>query len=250
MSLTQATIWLNPGILIIYGASLDAAIHQHHAIQVVWPTSSALCTFNDGEISGPLMINSKVEHQLQMEAGWVLLVEPQSELGQQLSVSLGRSDAMPIEQAIPLSQVRPKPNDDPAQLLLPLTQALGLKPVFAASNSKVSDERIQKLITQLKGCLPDGCLKPASWRANEVAASLSLSEGRFLHLFSETMGITWRPYLLWHRMICAINALTKGACATDAAHMAGFSDSAHLSRTFRSLFGMSIREAQSLFPKG
>jgi len=245
----RPTVWLKPGVLIIYGASLDAAIHKHHSIQLVWPTSSAVCKFNADEISGPLIINSQVEHQLQMDAGWVILVEPKSELGQQLSDRLAQADAVPIEQVAPLSKVRPEPGDDPIPLLTPLTTKLSLKLEFAGTASNVTDERIQQLLANLNTCLSGDCLKPANWRASEVAKGLSLSEGRFLHLFSEQMDIPWRPYLLWHRMTCAINALARDSSVTDAAHIAGFSDSAHLSRTFRKLFGMSIRESQSLFPK-
>jgi len=70
-----------------------------------------------------------------------------------------------------------------------------------------------------------------------------------LHLFREQMGIAWRPYLLWRRTISAVEAILTGSSATEAAHLAGFSDSSHLSRTFRSLFGMSIRQSQSLFSR-
>jgi AraC-like DNA-binding protein len=245
----RPTIWLKPGILIIYGASLDAAIHKHNAIQLVWPTLSSVLKLNEIEFSGSVIVGSQVEHQLQMEAGWVLLVEPKSELGEQLSDILGQCDALSIEEITHLNQDHPKPEDDPSLLLSPLVNKLGLKLVRAGTSNNISDKRIQKLLASLNSCLPGDCLKPASWRASEVAEGLSLSEGRFLHLFSEQMGIPWRPYLLWHRVICAINAMTKGSSATDAAHMAGFSDSAHLSRTFRSLFGMSIREGLSLFPE-
>ncbi len=245
----RPTIWLKPGILIIYGASLDAATHKHNAIQLVWPTSNAICKFNEDEISGPLIINSQVEHKLKMEAGWILLVEPNSDLGEQLSMRLDKRDAISIEQVAPLNGERPQSGDDPTLLLSPIINHLGLKLVYTGTNSTVMDERLQQLLARLNNCLSGGCLKPASWRASEVAESISLSEGRFLHLFSEKMGITWRPYLLWHRMTCAINALSKGSSVTDAAHVAGFSDSAHLSRTFRSHFGMSIREALSMFPK-
>jgi len=245
----QPTVWLKPGILIIYGASLDAAKHKHHAIQMVWSASSTACIFNEHEISGPLILNSQVEHQLRMEAGWVLLVEPKSDLGQQLSSRLAQREAMSIEQTPSFSNERPRASDDPSLLLSPLFNKLGLKLDFTDAGSEVSDKRIQQLLDRLNTCLPGDCLKPTSWRAAEVADSLFLSESRFLHLFSEQMGIAWRPFLLWHRMICAINTIAKGSTVTDAAHIAGFSDSAHLSRTFRSFFGMSIRESQSLFPK-
>lgn len=242
------TVWLKPGILILYGASLDAATHKHHALQIIWPTSNVHCTFEDQVISGPLIINSQVKHQLQLDAGWVLLVEPKSDLGQQLLERLADRPAISIEPIAPLHHERPAASDDPNQHLAPLCDALGITLAFAGTNSEISDQRIQQLLSNLHNCLPDGCLKPASWRATDVAASLFLSESRFLHLFREQMGIAWRPFLLWHRMICAINAIIKGSSITDAAHSAGFSDGAHLSRTFRSLFGMSARDSLALFP--
>ena len=252
MHLLRPTIWLSPGILIIYGASLDAAIHKHQAIQLVW-TASGLCKFNNHEISGPLIINSQVEHQLHMEMGWVLLVEPKSQLGQQLVERLAGADAVPIQLdstiGMAMGKEKPKPEDDPAILLAPLINALGLKPIYSGGSPNVSDKRIGKLLNQLNSCLPGECLKPTGWKAADIAAQLAISEGRFLHLFKEQMGIPWRPYLLWYRLICAINALVKGSSVTEAAYSAGFSDSAHLSRTFRSLLGMSIRDSQSLFPK-
>jgi AraC-like DNA-binding protein len=245
----RPTIWLNPGILIIYGASLDANKHKHHSIQLIWTASDSICTFSDKEISGSLIINSEVEHQLQMTAGWILLIEPQSDLGNHLTNLLGDQDAVSIEPSLKPSSQAPSPDEEPSQFIAPLFQALGLDFTYANAKTTTTDERIQNLLSRLDGCLPDECLKPPSWRAAEVAESLAISESRFLHLFREQMGITWRHYLLWHRMICAVNAIIKGDSATNAAHLAGFSDSAHLSRTFRSHFGMSIRESQMLFQK-
>ncbi len=245
----RPTIWLKPGILIAYGAAVDADKHKHHSIQIIWSASDFVCTLSDTEITGSLIINSEVEHQLQMGAGWILLIEPQSDLGNQLSTLLGNQDAMPIEKKLEVVTENPNPHDDPSQYIAPLFDALGLEFDYANTGSKATDERIQNLLTRLNSCLPDKCLKPASWRAAEVAASLRLSESRFLHLFREQMGMTWRQYLLWHRMICAVNAIIKGESATHAAHLAGFSDSAHLSRTFRNNFGMTIRESQALFPR-
>ncbi len=242
------TVWLKPGILIIYGASLDAANHKHNAIQLVWPAGKSLCQLEGREIVGPLIINSQVEHQLRMGAGWVLLIEPQSDLGQQLCKHLAQRSAVVISGSNCLSAVAPKQGDEPASLLAPMFSMLELDLTYADTNATTSltDKRIQKLLSELDRCLLGDCLKPTGWRASEVASQLALSEGRFLHLFREQMGIAWRPYLLWRRTICAISAITKGLPATEAAHLAGFSDSAHLSRTFRSLFGMSIRVAKHL----
>jgi AraC-like DNA-binding protein len=87
-------------------------------------------------------------------------------------------------------------------------------------------------------------VKPQQWRAADIALELNLSESRFLHLFKDTMQIPWRPYLLWRRLICAVQTLQQGKTATEAAYIAGFSDSAHLSRTFKKQFGLSLRDYQ------
>jgi len=46
-----------------------------------------------------------------------------------------------------------------------------------------------------------------------------------------------RPYILWLRLQRAAGDMTDGASVTSAAHRAGFSDSAHLTRTFRRMLG-------------
>jgi len=242
------TVWLKPGILIIYGSSLDAENHKHNAIQVVWPSGKTICQLEGQELIGPLVINSQIEHKLHMESGWILLIEPQCELGEQLREYLAQQPAITIPVESYLGTTPPKQGDNPTTLLAPLFSMLGINATYARTTlaNGITDKRIIKLLADLDHCLPGDCQKPIGWRADEVANKLALSESRFLHLFSEQMGIAWRPYLLWRRTICAIGAITKGQSATEAAHIAGFSDSAHLSRTFRSLFGMSIREAKYL----
>jgi AraC-like DNA-binding protein len=42
----------------------------------------------------------------------------------------------------------------------------------------------------------------------------------------------------WLRLIRAVDAHAGGLSLTEAAHAAGFADSAHLSRTFKRMFGM------------
>jgi len=71
----------------------------------------------------------------------------------------------------------------------------------------------------------------------ELADLVNLSEGRLTHLFSEEMGLPLRQYVLWLRVRDVVFSLAAGATLTEAAHDAGFSDSPHLSRTFRAMFG-------------
>jgi len=66
-----------------------------------------------------------------------------------------------------------------------------------------------------------------------------LSQSRFMHVFTESVGVPLRPYVLWLRVQRASCDLMAGASATSAAHNAGFSDAAHLTRTFRKMLGMT-----------
>jgi len=66
-----------------------------------------------------------------------------------------------------------------------------------------------------------------------------LSESRLQHVFREQVGVPIRRYLLWHRYLTALRLLAEGRSATEAAHAAGFSDSAHLTRTAVQLNGFT-----------
>jgi AraC family transcriptional regulator len=73
---------------------------------------------------------------------------------------------------------------------------------------------------------------------SQLAAEVHLSAVRLAHIFPAEIGLPVRRYLLWLRLIDAIEKVALGADLTNAAHDAGFSDSAHLTRTFRRMFGM------------
>lgn len=53
------------------------------------------------------------------------------------------------------------------------------------------------------------------------------------------MGIPWRTYLLWRRLLGASRHAATGRSLTESAHFAAFSDAAHFSRTFRAMFGLT-----------
>lgn len=71
----------------------------------------------------------------------------------------------------------------------------------------------------------------------DAADLVGLSKARIRHLFVEQTGLPFRTYLLWLRLMRGLEAFAAGASLTDAAHDAGFADSAHFSRTFRRMFG-------------
>lgn len=94
------------------------------------------------------------------------------------------------------------------------------------------DGRIRAVVDGWKRELPEEI------SVEEVAAAVQLSSHRFMHLFKEEMGLPVRRYLLWLRTNKAVRLLKEGMSLTEAAHEAGFADSAHMSRTFKEMVGI------------
>jgi AraC-like DNA-binding protein len=65
-----------------------------------------------------------------------------------------------------------------------------------------------------------------------------LSESRLLHLFKARMGLPIRNYILWYRLKVAFERAMQGASLTEAAHIAGFSDQSHFTRSCISMVGV------------
>jgi AraC family transcriptional regulator len=83
-----------------------------------------------------------------------------------------------------------------------------------------------------------------------LARRANLSPSRFAHLFREETGLPVRNYLLWRRLIYALECLQQGQSITAAAYEAGFTDGAHLSRSFRRVLGSTPADlrVQGLLP--
>ena len=91
----------------------------------------------------------------------------------------------------------------------------------------------------------DRALATGSIRLADAAQESGLSLGRFRHLFAAEVGMPFQRYVLWRRLLVAFEALHAGRNVTDAAHTAGFSDSAHFARTIKAMFG--IRASDLVF---
>jgi AraC-like DNA-binding protein len=102
--------------------------------------------------------------------------------------------------------------------------------VFKKLNTNL-DDRIVQIAKKIRSEIPD------SIRMKEIGKDFSISEDRLIRLFKENLGIPLRRYLLWVRVLRATKLLKDGINLTEAAHSAGFSDSAHFTRTFKEMFG-------------
>lgn len=166
-----------------------------------------------------------------------VFVDPESQAGRAISRRLFAAEALAkippdmlgdFRERIAAAYAAPVRNDT---ALVEQTRAL-LARLGADAASEEPDARIRKVI---------------DWAAHQIEGPVGLSgavtvsglsASRLRHLFVEQTGLPFKTYLLWLRLTRAVEAYASGASLTHAAHQAGFSDSAHLSRTFRRMFGI------------
>jgi AraC-like DNA-binding protein len=218
--------------------------HQHHAHQITLPFAGAcrLRTAADGDWSEyrGVFVPSRRPHQFEIDdvAAAQLFVEPETTAGRALARRFGIAGIAAL----------PEPERAAMAALLEAADAAGaadIEAAVAAAQAAVAllagtvtpagevDARIGKAI----GFIQARVREPITLA--DVAAAVALSPGRFRHLFVQQTGAAFRAYLLWLRLNAAIECSMAGGSWTEAAHEAGFADSAHLSRTFKRMFGMN-----------
>lgn len=215
--------------------------HKHHAIQTTlslggWFTINTRAALMRDEA---VIVAADTEHLFDVE-GLVatLFIEPESNIGRAVKSRFftGRQVA-----SIPLESLGDFPERIAAEFRDPSRDDIAL-----ASPGR---DLIMSLGTRVAVEQPDlRICKVIDWISREIDGPISqsdavaigdLSTSRFRHLFVEQTGLPFKTYVLWLRLTQAVGRYAAGATLTQAAHQAGFADSAHLSRTFRRMFGIA-----------
>ncbi len=77
--------------------------------------------------------------------------------------------------------------------------------------------------------------------ASDLADSIGLSASRFLHLFKEQTGVSFRNYRVWHRARSFLMHANHDSSLTDVALSLGYPDSSHFSHSIRKTYGLKPR---------
>jgi len=239
------------GALFIGSGGGTVAPHAHYAIQIVLGAPAGLLV-QDGRrgrwtpCAGAIM-PSRTVHSIDVTScDWstVLFVEPETPAGRALSARVARrveflqpqelADTVGrLEHAWRQARSAEAVQDEAQRLVSRLSMTTPHRP---------SDPRVMQAIEHLRS-RPD-----ESPTLEEVAQVVHLSAGRFRHLFVEQTGMPLRTYQLWRRLLRVWEFLMQGRTLAHAAHAAGFSDSAHLSRTCRTMFGLAPSAMQMSGP--
>lgn len=133
--------------------------------------------------------------------------------------------------------------DSGRRRLLEAGPRIGINEAFAGFGLQPklpNDARIAKVILEVER-RPD-----AFGRIKEAAELACLSPSRFRARFDAEVGLPFRRYRLWRRMALVMRSIAQGRDLTAAALEAGFSSSAHLSSSFKRMFGLSASEVMAM----
>jgi AraC family transcriptional regulator len=216
--------------------------HDHHALQIALALDG-VCMFRsqaDGTWSQFQGAIVRSHRQHQFEAAGVtmaqLFIEPETVEGRRLRERFV-DDISPLPEAPRLAMAQLLGDalraDAQADEMIAAARAATLLLAGVAAPIADADGRVDKAIAYIRSRI-DGPIA-----LGEVAAAAALSPGRFRHLFVAQTGTSFRAYLLWTRLNVAIQFAMDGRSWTEAAHAAGFADSAHLTRTFRRMLGIN-----------
>jgi AraC-like DNA-binding protein len=217
--------------------------HAHHAHQL---TVAPERTFRfRTEEAGPwksfegALVPSHCAHQFEVDGIEMahLFVEPESRAGRALTARFGAGTVSQLPAADSRAVARTlfrKFRSTPAREPMIDAAVNAVAELCGATTEpdKSLDPRLARALEYIAAHVRD----PIA--LGDVAAAVALSESRFRHLFVAETGSSFRAYLLWLRINLAIEAVMTGASWTEAAHDAGFADSAHLTRTHKRVFGI------------
>lgn len=215
------------------------AKHAHHAYQLTFSLGGDFSLHLEDEIfGGPFAIVApNVSHAFEAQGLISLLfIEPESRAGRALAQLMQGKPASALtadqaRDAPELFKAAFKHTTDPVKALAAAGSEVAAR-IAAHVRTTEPDRRVRQIIKWAAENL-DGAVA-----ISDAARAVGLSPSRASHLFVEETGVPFRTYVLWLRLVRAVDAHTRGANLTEAAQQAGFSDSAHLSRTFKRMFGL------------
>ena len=215
--------------------------HSHYAIQLVIAAPSGLKVQigRKGALTqcAGALIPSGAPHTIDVnDCEWsaVLFIEPETTEGKALTTMLdGQARFLDADAVMAPAQRLGQAwlgDKDPDKVRAACVQIV--RDLAQTSAREPADPRVLAAIQYIHDRVDQAI------RLEEVAAVAKLSPSRFRHLFVAETGMPLRTYLLWRRLLHVWTLLMQGETLSHAAHASGFADSAHLSRTARTMFGL------------
>lgn len=237
----QVRLYLWPHRLLYIGPGPCTRSHRHHAAQICWGVGGTLRSRAEPqgqweEWNGFLVLPDR-PHAFDATGATVAMLFMESEGSEYASMRArsGSDDGItpfePSQQAaLGLATLAAEGGAiDEADAICRAWLGLG----SIAPRILDRDARLARALQLLQASID----RPV--RLQSLADALHVSSSWLSHRFVEETGVPLRRYVIWMRLRRAVEAVLQGATWTEAAHAVGFSDSAHLSRSFRDNFGIA-----------
>lgn len=226
-------IYVWPQRVLLLGSGFASAEHRHHAAQFAFGLDGPVIFENPRsgrQCSEMLLISPNTPHSHPaFGALGFLYLEPETTEWASFAAHIsGDLVNLPFNERL-RSVARDAAAGDAAAALSLVGDLIGKYPTSALPDDAMVLQTIENIRRSLDGPI----------RLAALAKAVHRSPSRVAHRFRQATGVSMRRYVLWCRLRAALDAALRGSNLTDAAHLAGFADSAHLSRTFRSMFGVA-----------
>jgi AraC-like DNA-binding protein len=228
------------GFLLIARAEGEVPAHAHHAIQIVFGLDGSPAIRGEVGVwhSGQgLIVRADAVHSFNASGrlGAMIFVDPESHEGIWLQAALAEDITVVPETRLvsPNAELRtfverPFEGMDVQPLVRLCVRALSP----GAPPMRRIDERVTGLLERITASAD---LRISLGDAADIAC---LSPSRFAHLFRQQLGLPFSRYMLWRKVTRAMLVIGSERTLAAAAHAADFADAAHLTRTFRQMFGI------------
>lgn len=237
-------VGLWPSMFAVQGGGGRSERHKHHAMHLILARSGLLSATvaDDQRSNAGVLVPSDVEHAVDSTGTVTLMLFVDREA--ESAARLGAAETETArwfstqERDALLGDLVAHPNG--AQLtdwMHTALTALG----SASEAARVQHPKVRQALRMLAG----ESLAPAP-ALEDIATRVGLSPSRFVHVFTESVGTTWRAYLRWLRFQRAASVVVAGATLTQAAMKGGFYDSAHMTRVFKELYGVTPSQLRPL----
>lgn len=225
---------------IFYGYGLSKKTHNNHGAKLMIADGPFTVFYGQQAIiASGAIIRSDTSHKVAAGEGLSISIyaDPESNIGHEINGIFKKDRILKLKDDMVKNLLMYFKYPPESHFTEPEIESLLFKILLNRTTPghtyKILDERIQMVIDNIK--------LSSNYSASfaDLLSLCSLSESRLIHLFKKETGITIRRYILWRRLQKSLETMVSGSSIKQSAQLAGFTDAAHLNRTFVSMYGIN-----------